>query len=58
MATNDTETSKESKMTPLTEHQFHTVWTEFALQAGYENPRDKRKFQATLESLKKKKLII
>lgn len=48
---------KEVKRTTVSERQFHLVWTEFALQPGYKNPEHKRIFQATLESLKKKKLI-
>jgi hypothetical protein len=41
-------------MDTLTEHQFHTVWTEAVGRKGY----NKKLFQEVLRSLKEKNLIL
>jgi hypothetical protein len=43
-----------TEMSPLTEGQFHTVWTEATGKPGY----DKKLFQEVLKSLKAKHLIL
>lgn len=42
------------KMKPLTEHQFHAVWTNAVGRAGY----DKRLFQSVLEDMIEKNQVI
>ncbi len=45
---------KKEVMTPLTEHQFHTVWTTAVGKEGY----SKKLFQETLAELKDRGLVI